>query len=174
MSAYFSSIAFLLYANVCFHKLFLVHYKKCMCKTILSLDLFIFFLQESWADSFLCLSFFKKNSFLVQQKYSWKTSAFPQSLYFCHEIKSTLKTPLIQNSKLHLIYAGIYLHKVGVHRFKTLCKHSTLACPMELPASFLFIHDIWEWGILLLQLLSLQTSVAAFCHISLLFSCCHL
>lgn len=73
---------------------------------------------------------------------------FPSKPVFSQEMKSILKkNPLIQKSKVHLIYAGIYLHKAQTHRFKTLHKYSVLTCSMELPASFLFIHDTWGRGI---------------------------
>lgn len=92
-------------------------------------------------------SHFLKKQLSSETERFMENICFPSKPVFLSGNEIHTQNPLIQNCKLHLTYAGIYLHKVGVHRFKTLCKHSVLTNPMELPASFLFIHDIWEWGI---------------------------
>lgn len=129
---------------VCFHQAFPLYATKIRfyCTVLILIHLS----EGSWEDSFWCFSFITKAAFLYNRNISGK-HLLPLKACFLSGNEIGTQKPLIQKFKDHLIYAGVYLHKAHIHRFKTLNKHSVLICSMELPASFLFIHDTWGWGI---------------------------
>lgn len=121
---------------------FFLHYKNCICGMIFFPGLFFRKSPEKVLSDI--------SPFLTKISYNRNTCGkHLLSLKACFLSGNEIHTqnPLVQKSKVHLIYAGIYLHEVHIHRLKTLHKHSILTCPIELPASLLLIHDTWEWDI---------------------------